>query len=64
VEGRSLAAQVDKAVYLGSHWEYTLTTAIGELFVTQPVDARYVAGSTVHVVLSPQHLALVAASGN
>jgi iron(III) transport system ATP-binding protein len=61
VAGRSLPAEVRKAVYLGSHWEYTLATAIGELFVTQPVESRHAAGSTVHVVLSPERLALVPA---
>jgi iron(III) transport system ATP-binding protein len=35
-----------------------VATAIGELFVTQPVDNRHAAGSTVHVVLSPERLAL------
>ena len=59
VFGRSLPAEVRKATYLGSHWEYTLASAVGELFVTQPVDRRYEAGATVHVVLTPEHLALV-----
>jgi iron(III) transport system ATP-binding protein len=57
--GRSLPAEVMKATYLGSHWEYTLASVVGELFVTQPVDRRYEAGATVHVVLTPEHLALV-----
>jgi iron(III) transport system ATP-binding protein len=58
--GRSLSAQVSKATYLGSHWEYTLDTPIGELFVMQPVESRHEAGATVHVVLAPEQLALVA----
>jgi iron(III) transport system ATP-binding protein len=61
VPGRSIAAEVGKAVYLGSHWEYTLKTSVGEVFVTQPVENRHAAGSTVYVVLSPQRLTLVAA---
>ena len=60
VAGHSLPAEVRKAVYLGSHWEYTLATAIGELFLTLPVDSRHEPGSTVNVVLSPQRLMLVA----
>jgi iron(III) transport system ATP-binding protein len=58
--GRSLSAEVVKATYLGSHWEYTLTSAIGGLFVTQPVECLHEAGARVHVVLDPDHLALVA----
>jgi iron(III) transport system ATP-binding protein len=60
VPGRSLAATVRKAVYLGSHWEYTLDTEGGELFVTQPIDGIHAAGTTVHVVLTPERLRLVA----
>ena len=58
--GRSLPAEVLKATYLGSHWEYTLTSGAGELFVTQPVESRHEVGTTVHVVLAPEQLALVA----
>jgi iron(III) transport system ATP-binding protein len=58
-EGRSLPAKVSKATYLGSHWEYTLTSEIGELFVMQPVESRHKAGAAVHVVLAPEQLALV-----
>jgi iron(III) transport system ATP-binding protein len=62
VPGQSIAATVTKAVYLGSHWEYTLKTAVGELFVTQPVENRHAAGTTIHVVLSPDRLTLVSAA--
>jgi iron(III) transport system ATP-binding protein len=61
VAGQSIAATIAKAVYLGSHWEYTLATTVGELFVTQPVENRYAAGETIHVVLSPDRLTLVSA---
>lgn len=59
-DGRSLQAEVLKATYLGSHWEYTLASDAAELFVVQPVDRRHARGSTVHVVLDPEHLSLVA----
>jgi iron(III) transport system ATP-binding protein len=58
-EGRSLPAKVSKATYLGSHWEYTLESAMGELFVMQPIERRHKAGATVHIVLAPEQLALV-----
>jgi iron(III) transport system ATP-binding protein len=35
-EGRGLAATVRKAVYLGSHVEYTLDSEVGELFAIDP----------------------------
>jgi iron(III) transport system ATP-binding protein len=60
--GRSLPAEVRKATYLGSHWEYTLATVAGELFVTQPIDHRHAPGSIVHIVFSPDRLSLVAAN--
>ena len=58
--GRSFPVTVRKAVYLGDHWEYTLDTPVGELFVTQPIERRFTEGSTVHVVLWPERLTLVA----
>ncbi len=57
----SIAAEVRKATYLGSHWDYTLATAIGELFVTQQDAVRHEPGATVHVTLAPERLALVGA---
>jgi iron(III) transport system ATP-binding protein len=57
--GRSIPATVAKAVYLGSHWEYTLSTSVGDLFVTQPVDRHHAAGAAVHLVLPPDRLTLV-----
>jgi iron(III) transport system ATP-binding protein len=55
----SLPAEVRKATYLGSHWDYTLLTPIGELFVTQPDATRYGRGTTVHVTFPEERLALV-----
>ena len=55
----SLPAEVLKATYLGSHWDYTLATPVGELFVTQPDDARYARGAMVHVTFPEDRLALV-----
>jgi iron(III) transport system ATP-binding protein len=57
--GPSLPAQVRKATYLGSYWEYTLASEIGELFVTQPIDRRHESGQTLRLVLIPEQLALV-----
>ena len=61
VNGHSaLSATVRKATYLGSHWEYTLETAVGALFVTQPVGKRFEPGTSVALHLDPQHLSVVA----
>ncbi len=56
----ALPATVRKATYLGSHWEYTLETVVGALFVTQPVGKRFEPGTSVAVHLDPQHLSVVA----
>jgi len=55
-----LTATVRKATYLGGHWEYTLDTAFGPLFLSQPVGKRFEQGSTVALHLDPQHLSVVA----
>jgi iron(III) transport system ATP-binding protein len=55
-------AQVKKATYLGSHWEYTLSSALGEVFLTQPLAEAHAPGSTVHLIPNPQGLALVEAA--
>jgi iron(III) transport system ATP-binding protein len=55
-----LPAEVRKATYLGSHWEYTLDTPVGELFVTQADAVRHDSGATVHATFIPDRLALVA----
>ena len=55
----SMPGEVRKATYLGSHWDYFVATAIGELFVTQPDAVRHAPGDTVHLTLTPERLALV-----
>ena len=55
-----LTAMVRKATYLGGHWEYTLDTPFGALFLAQPVGKRFEQGMTVALQLDPQHLSVVA----
>ncbi|WP_119303769.1 ABC transporter ATP-binding protein [Dongia deserti] len=57
---RGLTATVRKATYLGGHWEYTLDTPFGSLFLAQPVGRRFEQGATVALQLDPQHLSVVA----
>ena len=54
-----LAATIRKATYLGGHWEYTLETALGPLFLSQPVSTKFEQGETVTLRLDPQHLSVV-----
>jgi iron(III) transport system ATP-binding protein len=56
----SLPAEIRKATYLGSHWDYSLSTEIGDLFVTQADSIRHEPGSSVHLTLLTDRLALVA----
>ncbi len=58
--GLGLTATVRKATYLGGHWEYTLDTPVGALFVSQPVGRRFEQGATVALQLDPQRLSVVA----
>jgi iron(III) transport system ATP-binding protein len=55
-----LRATVRKATYLGGHWEYTLDTPFGALFLSQPVGRRFEQGASVALQLDPQHLSVVA----
>jgi iron(III) transport system ATP-binding protein len=57
--GSALSAVVRKATYLGSHWEYTLETPVGSLFVTQPIGRRFAPDSSVALRFNPEHLSLV-----
>ncbi len=57
--GSALTAIVRKATYLGSHGEYTLETAMGSLFVTQPIGRRFAPDSSVALRFNPEHLSLV-----
>ena len=53
---------VAKAVYLGSHMEYTVETALGELFVIQHrTDAPMRRGAAVSVILTDRGVSLVRA---
>ncbi len=55
-----IAGNVRKAVYLGSHVEYTVDTEVGDLFVTDPrADRAIVAGSSVMVTLAERGVVLV-----
>ncbi|QIG49691.1 ABC transporter ATP-binding protein [Nordella sp. HKS 07] len=55
----SLPAKVERATYLGSHWEYTVDAAGQSIFVMQPVGKRFAAGDHVFMKLDPGQLALV-----
>jgi iron(III) transport system ATP-binding protein len=55
-----LTATVRKATYLGGHWEYTLDTPFGALFLAQPVGKKFEQGAAVALQLDPQHLSVVA----
>jgi len=56
----SIEAEVVKATYLGSHIEYTLDSAVGELFVVEPDISNPVGiGSTISVRLRDHGIALV-----
>jgi iron(III) transport system ATP-binding protein len=57
----ALPAQVRKATYLGSHWEYTVATEVGDLFITQEAGTRLAPGETAHLTLATDRLALVPA---
>ncbi|MFT4650413.1 MAG: iron(III) transport system ATP-binding protein [Flavobacteriales bacterium] len=55
-----IEAEVIKATYLGSHMEYTLNSAIGELFVIEPdINSPVVIGSNILVRLRDHGIALV-----
>ena len=56
---QALTATVRKATYLGGHWEYTLDTAFGPLFLSQPVGRRFEQGASVALQLDPQHMSVV-----
>ena len=59
-----LVGTVRKAAYLGSVMEYTLDTALGEIFaVSSAVDAPLAAGTRVGVRFAPHGVAVIAAQG-
>ncbi len=55
----SLSAEIRKATYLGSHWEYWLVTEIGDLFVTQESRTHHRPDEHVHLRFKPGRLAIV-----
>jgi iron(III) transport system ATP-binding protein len=55
----SLPAEVHKATYLGSHWDYSLATEIGDLFVTQEAVTNHRPGERVHLSFKTRSLAIV-----
>lgn len=58
--GPQLAGTVVKAAYLGSIMEYTVSTAIGELFVVdRAAEKQFPRGSKVHVILAPSGVHVV-----
>jgi iron(III) transport system ATP-binding protein len=55
-----LPVTVRKATYLGSHMEYALESAVGDLFAIDPEVGRAIAaGATAHARLDPRGIALV-----
>ena len=48
-----LIATVRKATYLGGHWEYTLDTPFGALFLAQPVGKKFEQGATRRAAAGP-----------
>ena len=58
--GPGIQGTVAKSVYLGSHMEYTVETALGELFVIQHrTDAPMRRGAEVSVILGDRGVSLV-----
>jgi iron(III) transport system ATP-binding protein len=55
----SLPAEIRKATYLGSHWDYVLASEIGELFVTQETGIERGSGEHVFFSFRPERLAIV-----
>jgi iron(III) transport system ATP-binding protein len=62
--GPALEGRIAKAAYLGTHMEYTVSTAVGELFVVDRAVTRPVAvGTAVWVGLADHGVTLVPGSG-
>jgi iron(III) transport system ATP-binding protein len=59
--GGALTGTVRKATYLGSHWEFTIDSPIGELFVIEPdLSNSLTVGAPVAITFRDRGLALVA----
>ena len=61
-EGRGVPAKIERATYLGSHWEYTIEAAGQSIFVVQPIGKRFAPGAKVQMRLDLAQLAVVARS--
>ena len=58
--GGALTGTVRKATYLGSHWEFTIDSPIGELFVIEPdLSNQLEVGAPVAITFRDRGLALV-----
>jgi iron(III) transport system ATP-binding protein len=58
--GQHLSGEVAKAAYLGDHMEYTVTTAVGDLFlVDRAVDAPLAPGATVYLAFASHGVTVV-----
>ena len=58
--GGALDGQISKATYLGSHFEYTVVTDLGEIFVIDPhLNPARKSGSSVSVRLADRGVTLV-----
>jgi iron(III) transport system ATP-binding protein len=58
--GPALEATLAKAAYLGTHMEYTVTSAIGELFVVdRAIDRPLPVGTTLYVTLAEHGVTVI-----
>ena len=58
---QTLPAEVAYAAYLGNQMQYTLNTALGEIFaITPPAAVPFVQGETLHIGFDPAAARLVA----
>ena len=58
--GPGIAGQIVRAIYMGAHTEYLISTPLGELFAIHPDRLhRRAAGSAVSVTLDPEGVVLV-----
>jgi len=62
--GATLAGRVAKVAYLGTHMEYTVTTALGDLFVVDRAVARPLAGGVPVWVTLTDHGVTVVGTGS
>ncbi len=59
-DGGSLSGTVSKATYLGSHFEYTIETALGALFAIDPrIDAPVLEGQAIGIELASRGVTII-----